>query len=1068
MNVRKHNWAEEEKRYRSYTKIIALLLLVVSFESPARAERLPLKTYTIADGLAHNVINKIVRDSRGFLWFCTEEGLSRFDGYAFTNYGTNQGLPHPNVNALLETREGEYWLATNGGLVKFNPRGVPTSHVVYMNQTGTAGDPMFTILRPDGDDRYSWTITSLLQARDGMIWCGTLKGLYRLEKNDGRFALQPVDIGLPTEYAEQHFVNALLEDRHGTLWIGAISGLYRHWPDGSFSHFGGKDGLPRDVIQDLLEDRYGYLWIGTRQSGLLRLATEADHRPPVIARSYDRKNGLGTNWVFDLYESGDSHLWVGTNKGLTEIALDETGPGLMHAYTKKNGLSYHEISSVDEDRDGNLWLGTNSNGAMKLARRGFTTFDERDGINSVVSFFESNEGELYASGYVLGDQQRSVFEGAKLDLLDPGEVGYYRRLGHFDGQQFNWFLPDALKKDYLGWSDKRLVLQSRSGEWWIATGKALYLFPAADSPAKLKAASPVSVYTVRDLGPGEVYCIYEDSRGDLWISMVPSTGSQLYRWERKSRSLQENSKVEGLSQVKDLLATSFSEDRAGDMWVGFAQGKLARYRAGRFEVFTNLDGLPVGGINALYLDHAGRLWIAWARSGVTCAEDPTSPHPTFVNYTTADGFSSNSVSAITEDRYGRIYVGTGQGLDEMDTGTRRIRHYTTADGLAGGKTYTAFCDRQGWIWVGTTEGLSRFLPEHETPSPPPPILISALRIAASQLNISALGELEVHLPDLAAGANELQIDFLGLSFAPGESLRYQYKLEGTNSEWSVPSSQRTVNYANLAPGHYRFLVRAVNSEGVLSAAPAVVTFIVLPHLWQRWWFLALVVIALALMIYALYRYRVARILEVANMRMRIATDLHDDIGANLTKIALLSEIAKRQTPNGDSEEDHPLSSIARISRESVASMGDIVWAINPERDHLIDLTRRMRREAEELFAANEIKLSFEAPVAQQDLRLGVDVRRDLFLIFKEASNNSARHSRCSQVTIDLSIDGPWLWLRVADDGVGFDPSIDSDGQGLESMRRRAEALGGKLTIQSNAKEGTTVLVQVPHTSSRRL
>ena len=1030
------------------------------------AERLPLKIYTTADGLPHNVINKIVRDSRGFLWFCTEEGLSRFDGYTFTNYGTNEGLPHPSVNDLLETRAGEYWVATGGGLVRFNPKGIPSGHVVYARDSpaDAPNPPMFTVVIPDGADRYGKYITTLLEGRDETIWCGTLKGLFRLAQAGPQAQLLPVEIGLSRDYTEQGLVSSVLEDRFGTLWIGTYYGLYRRWPDGSFARYGAKDGL-NDSIQVLREDRRGRLWIGTRVAGIFRLTTTADHSVPVVARHYTRKDGLGADWIFDLYESADGKLWVGTNLGFCELSLDGGEVAQLRAYTKGNGLSFHEIVSLAEDRDGNLWLGTNNNGAQKLARPGFTTFAERDGLGAVNSLFETGAGELYAYGYVLSNAKgASVFEGAKLDLLNPDTFGA-RRLGRFDGHQFTWFIPEVLTKKYLGWSDKPLALQARTGEWWIAWGGGLYQFPRADSPGALKTARPIAAYPNKELGGAEVYSIYEDARGDLWIAMVASPGNGLFRWEHATRTLRDMAHTAGLPALKDRLPAAFQEDREGNLWVGFAQGELARYGEDHFEVFTTADGLTGGRINALYLDHAGHLWVATSR-GVSRIDDPSAARPAFVNYSTAQGLSGNVTFAITEDLYGRIYIGTGQGLDQLNLATGRVKHYTTADGLAGGKISAAFRARDGWLWIGTTQGLSRFLPEPERQTPPPPVLLTGLQVAGTPQNLSALGETELHLPDLAASANRLQIDFVGLGFAPGESLRYQYMLEGADRDWSAPTAQRTVTYARLASGRYRFLVLAVNADGKVSANPAVITFRVLPPVWARWWFIAIVTLAVGGAAFLLYRYRVTRLLEVANMRTRIATDLHDDIGANLTKIAILSEVAKQQ--HGDGHDDSPLSAIARISRESVAAMSDIVWAINPQRDHLIDLVRRMRREAEELFTARDIKLTFQAPGEEQDLRLGVDVRRDLFLIFKEAINNAARHSGCKQVMIGFRIEGPWLKLQIADDGTGFDISTESDGSGLENMRQRSAALGGEFNIRSGANEGTTIRLIVPYARVRRL
>ena len=1046
------------------------LLFLIFVSSVAQAERLPLRAYTTADGLVHNTINKIVRDSRGFLWFCAEEGLSRFDGYSFTNYGPQQGLPHPSVNDLLETRAGDYWIATNGGLVRFNPRGVPGPTIGSLNDPN-ARTQMFTVVHPDDEDRLSRVITTLLEARDGTLWCGTLKGLYRLTTSNGHFALAPVALPMPGESGEWRFVTDLVEDNYGSLWVATHGGLYRRWADGSTARYSNREGLQDYVLHDLLLDHKGHLWVGSRNAGILRLTFDETHAAPV-AHNYTTKDGLGADWVFALFESTDGKLWVGTNSGFCEVTLNAVGePVQMRAYTKSNGLSYQEIVTICADRDGNLWLGTDNNGAMKLARPGFVTFDERDGLSQVTSLFESNAGELYAHGYVLGDKEATVFEGAKLDYLNPSLVTY-RRIGRFDGRRFNWFIPDVLTKGGWSWSDKPLVLQSHSGEWWLAMGLGLYLFPRADSPAELKASRPVASYTYKTgLGGGNttVYCIYEDVRSDLWIATVASTGNGLFRWERATRTLHNMTLSAGLPALKDHLPAAFQGDAAGNVWIGFVQGELARYRGGRFEIFSSSDGLPGGRINALYLDHAGHLWCATTR-GVCRIDAPETARPNFINYTTAQGLSGNAAYAITEDLYGRIYIGTGQGLDQLDLVNGHIRHYTTADGLAGGKIYAALRDHDGWLWVGTTEGLSRFLPApaREEQSSTPAVLVTALNIAGAAQPVSALGETELHLADLSPSANQLQIDFVGLSFAPGESLRYQYMLEGADHDWSAPTGQRTVTYPWLAAGRYRFLVRAVSADGQVSSKAAAIAFRVLPPLWLRWWFLTLTALVAGLVVYTIYGYRVRRLLEVANMRTRIATDLHDDIGANLTKIAILSEVAKQQQPGGNGEESSPLSSIARISRESVASMNDIVWAIDPQRDHLVDLVRRMRREAEELFAARDIELTFLAPGEEQDLRLSVDVRRDLFLIFKEAINNAARHSRCKQVAIDFRIDGPWLTLQIGDDGVGFDPSTDSDGHGLENMRRRAAALGGELTVRAVINEGTTILLRVPYARAGRL
>src|SRR5437763_9268953 len=204
-----------------------LLAVFLLFPGVAAAERLPLKAYTVADGLPNNVINKIVRDSRGFLWFCTSEGLSRFDGYTFTNYSVDQGLPHSTVNDFLETRSGELWIATNAGLVLFNPKGEPSPTLAFTNQKPQT-TPMFTVVVPEDEDRQARVINMLYEDRGGTIWCGSMKHLYRLERHDNRFKLLSVDMGTAGGHAAEVYVYDLLEDHSsGSLWIAAANGLFR-------------------------------------------------------------------------------------------------------------------------------------------------------------------------------------------------------------------------------------------------------------------------------------------------------------------------------------------------------------------------------------------------------------------------------------------------------------------------------------------------------------------------------------------------------------------------------------------------------------------------------------------------------------------------------------------------------------------------------------------------------------------------------------------------------------------------------------------------------------------------
>jgi nitrate/nitrite-specific signal transduction histidine kinase len=297
-----------------------------------------------------------------------------------------------------------------------------------------------------------------------------------------------------------------------------------------------------------------------------------------------------------------------------------------------------------------------------------------------------------------------------------------------------------------------------------------------------------------------------------------------------------------------------------------------------------------------------------------------------------------------------------------------------------------------------------------------------------------------------------------VAFAPGETLRYQYMLEGGGSGWSEPSPQHTVNYANLSSGSYRFVVRALNAEGLTSVRPASIEFVILPPLWLRWWFQLIVAALAGVLVYAFYRYRVTRLVELERVRTRIATDLHDDIGSSLSQIAILSEVAKRQLVPAAPALAEPLADIAGISRDVVDSMSDIIWAIDPERDHLGDLVNRMRRFSNDVLSVRDIQVAFVAP--QSELAIGADLRRQIFLIFKEAVHNIVRHSGATEVRIALHVDHGWLTLEVQDNGAGFNSSRSRDGRGLRSMRERARSAGGTADLITGCG-GTTVRVRLP-------
>ena len=324
--------------------------------------------------------------------------------------------------------------------------------------------------------------------------------------------------------------------------------------------------------------------------------------------------------------------------------------------------------------------------------------------------------------------------------------------------------------------------------------------------------------------------------------------------------------------------------------------------------------------------------------------------------------------------------------------------------------------------------------------------------------MSVLGESSITGLKLPAAQNNLRIEFASLHFASGEVLRYQYRLEGADADWSPPTDQRTVNYSSLSPGSYRFVVRAVNGEGLASPKDATIGFVILPPVWRRAWFIGLMMSALAAMLYAGHRYRVQQLLHLERIRTRLASDLHDDIGSGLAEIAILTDVAEVQPVAGGGELLRRAGDRARQLREA---MSDIVWSVDPQHGNLIDLIGRVRQTVFSLMESNGTRVTFEAPVDPGAVGLAPDRARHFLLITKEALTNVLRHADASEVSVILRLEHRTLSLEVRDDGCGFDPAETHAGMGLRNLRRRAAESGGELSVDSSPCRGTTVIFRLP-------
>jgi signal transduction histidine kinase/ligand-binding sensor domain-containing protein len=1039
--------AHRRRRPRTF-QLAVFVCSWLSLVGTVGAERLPVKAYTTAHGLAHNRVKKVVEDSRGFLWFCTADGLSRFDGQQFTNYTVENGLPGPSINDLLESHDGVYWVATNSvGVVRFD--------VIAETRPAVNGvsHPRFTVY-PISREPATNRVNVLYRDSAGGLWAGTDGGLFRMNGTGRDTAFESVPLRMPTRPEIEAQVWALVEDREGRLWIATKFGLVQRGPDGQTKHFSINPTAVDDVINSLLLDRSGRLWLGHR-TGLVvfdplkvptPVATDGSSR--LTARQFTTHDGLRDNSVLALSQAADGTLWMATG-GSYISAFDGTrfqNHHIEHAEAGTNG-------GLSVGRDNNLWLGTDSAGALKVTARGWINYAEADGLGTAIAaIFENQRGELFV-------------------ISNAWRVSRFRNPG-FETVRVG--VP-ATSSDAM-WRSSTGVIQDRAGEWWAASREGVYRFPSVDRLEQLAHVRPVAHYTTGDgLASNDVTVLFEDSRGDMWFGSFGPARDVVTRWERRSGRFHRYSEGDGLQPFTSVQ--TFAEDAAGNVWLGFREGGVARFRDGRFLVLGRDAGLRLDGINDIYRDGSGRLWLAIHNGGLGRIDAPTADQPRVVAHTRAHGLTTDLVSSVTGDAAGHIYVTSSRGIDRLDPRSGRVKRISAGAGFAAVEFTTSSSDRHGALWFGSRIGLFRLLPQPDEPIVAPPTLVSAVHVSGAPEPVSALGEPRVVLPELDATDNNIQIDFFGIDLRTDEALRYQYRLEGSTGDWTVPAVQRTVNFANLAPGSYRFLVRAVAADGE-AGEPATVAFVVLPPIWLRWWFVATVATGMAAGAAvilrarrkrvqaareadeAIRRSREERLAELERVRKRIATDLHDEIGSSLTRISLLSEVVQQTLGPSEPSVGQSLSSIGGLSRELVDSMSDIVWAINPQKDHLSDLSQRMRHFASDVLTARQIAFRFRTPDPAHDIPVGANVRRELFMMFKEAVNNLVKHSACTQAFLELTVDQDRLVLRVQDDGVGFDQASVSRGHGLDSLRARTEALGGQLSVVTAPGSGTSLVFTI--------
>jgi signal transduction histidine kinase/ligand-binding sensor domain-containing protein len=951
-----------------------------------------------------------------------------------TVFSARDGL-HTTVHRIVVDSKGFLWFPGSEGLARFDGNGfriftqadgLPTTVTseIVERKDGTywvgAGEHLCLFdPRPDRtrfqcESPKLGAIRSLLEDEQG-LWCGTLRGLWR--RAAGAQSWETVG-GLEPAPDGRWIHGRLFKDMRGDVWATTSLGLYRFSPNGRMEHWPHSPSLHIDRGTALSETP-GSIWVGAGKE-LIRFQIDPHSGAATIANRYSRSDGLPSGYVGDV-RSWRGKVWAATFQGLAyqlpsgawqPVRLDSNVRGFPPVVLAIDALN-------------NLWAGTDGGGAVRISGSGLSTFSESEGLGV---------GRVWA---IFEDRQRN------LTAVTKDEDHYF--LTRFDGYRFQPVRLSAAFRIAFGWSWPHIAVHSRSGEWWLATGAGLLRYAHGLETAPNLAAE------------GNIFSVFEDSSGAIWAGVRHRiTKDGLFRRHPGAARFEKLGEADGLPPLRPTqdVPSAFVEDRKGQIWIGTLNGGLLRFRGGRFQHIASSLGAPRRGVRALLLDGQGRLWIGTNGEGLLRIDDPSAASPAFSAYTKASGLSSDTINALADDLDGRIYAGAGSNIDRVDPlespGSGFIRHFTAEDGSLPGELRVGFRDRHGALWFGGDRGLLRMEPQKELPNDPN-VLVHAVRVNGRLRPISALGDAEPAALSLSAAERQLQVDFGGFR----HDLLYQTRLSGLDPDWTPPTSSRSVHYLSLAPGNYELAIRALTPDGRSSAIPARVRFRIASPVWQRWWFLLLGLASIAGIAYAAHRYRLAHALAVERVRTRLAADLHDDLGSGLVEIAILTEVAGQREPLLG------LGAVARRARELRSALSDIVWSVDPSGDTLDELINRWRQSAYALLG--EGRLEFLAPAAQDTSKvtLAPAQRRELLLVFKEIATNVARHAGAKLVRISVQVELKWLYLEIWDDGCGFDPEHSNSGNGLKSMRRRAETLGGSLKIDSQPGVGATVTLRVP-------
>ncbi|MCW8848703.1 MAG: triple tyrosine motif-containing protein [Melioribacteraceae bacterium] len=1019
------------------------------------------KKIGIEEGLSQSSISSIVQDSRGYIWFGTATGLNRYDGYEFVIYqndfNDSLSISDNDITELYQDKNGFLWIGTTDGILnKFDPLTETFEHFdIAKSSEWYSLEEQDFYNYPLTFTRYlNSTITSITEDKQGFLWIATWgKGLVKFNPSNGAKRYY-YHLRNNSNSLSSNKIVSLLNDNNNNLWIGTFGGgLNRvqlnlnNSEDILFEKFYlNSKFLFGTIITSIIEDSENNIWIGGYSTGVfkipskIRIKSEAEITSDFQSSSYISKLDPNIFNVMALVADKNSNIWVGTyGKGL--FAYFSKSNNYKHFIAETNNpktISENEIQSLFVDNSGILWIGTQLSSGINKLEIGNQKFNKLPTLteknkslndNIVWALHEDREDNIW-----IGTHRG----GVNIWNKNNNEISYFR-LGKGD-------------------NDKHIkcFTEDKKGNIWVGSysGGLFYINITDNSIKNFKK----NVANPRSISSNHIQSLLIEGDSVLWLATYGGLNKlNLNEFYNSSQAefLKYNYHPTEINSISDDRVYSLFIDSKNVFWVGTNGGGLNKFDRvsktfTRYKSAENkLNSLSDDRILTISEKKDGNLIIGTFGGGINLYDRK---NDRFSRINDKLQLNCSDIYGILNDESG-YWISTNNGIFKLNEELSSFTQYDLSDGLQSlefsGGAYLK--GRDGTFYFGGINGVNYFNPSKITSNNfIPPIVISRVKVFDKPIK----GEKN----KLVFGKDEnyFSFEFASLDFKNSNKNKYKFILDGLDTKWSfTDANNRRVFYTNLAPGNYTFRVMGTNDDGIWSPNEAKIEITILGPFWMQWWFISGLILLIGGLITFYINQRIKYLLALDRLKSSIAADLHDNVGAGLTEISILSELATNEINQPNKATRH-IGKISDLSRQLVESMSDIVWVVNPSRASLYDLIVRLKDMYGDLLVDLGIKLKTSNLEKLVSIKLPMDYRQDLYLILKESINNCIKHSKCKNINLLINISKNTLNIKLSDDGTGFSLEDKILGNGLNNIKTRGKKIGGIVNIHSELNVGTTI------------